>query len=293
MPKGNPIPQRVKEQMYNSYTLGEKTRDIADRLGLNVVTVQRIIREQRKQYEKEREEMSKSGKIVKKDGKGGKLMALSPEGFEFVHVTPDGKSHKKKVSGHISRVAEQQYDKWCQELDDECEFIARVERRATEDKPEVVCGAPDDPIEEIHAIEPAPTPVIEVKPWKQVAEERQAEIDVLNGQVGDLYAELAELQLALEKAQANEAPSKFAANVISDTELDEPKLRSWFNDNGSFRVMWMDKPVYVIWAKGEQPRMYGVYGRMEDALKEIDRLNDVAAFLGNDSAFEVEEVAWR
>lgn len=50
---------------------------------------------------------------------------------------------------------------------------------------------------------------------------------------------------------------------------------------------------YVIWARSEQPRMYGLYRTMESALAELDRLNDVARFLGSADAFEVEEVAWK
>lgn len=50
---------------------------------------------------------------------------------------------------------------------------------------------------------------------------------------------------------------------------------------------------YLIWAKQPEPRCYGLYLTMEDALAEVDRLNDVARFLGNSGAFEVEEVTWK
>lgn len=53
------------------------------------------------------------------------------------------------------------------------------------------------------------------------------------------------------------------------------------------------KPIYVIWAKTEKPSLYGAYLHISDALRKLDELNDVAAFLGNDKPFEVEEVAWR
>lgn len=287
MPKGKPIPDEVKAGIYTSYTLGETTRDISDRTGLAVVTVRRIIRSERKRQEK-RMEMGRSGKIVKKDGNGGKLMALSPEGFEFTHVTPDGKSHKKRMPGHMARIAEQQYDAWCQELDDECEFMRKVERKdepSTDQpkEPEVVCGHPGDPIEEIRPIEPAPVPEIEVRPWKDVAEERQQRIEELEKRVIELHNELEDKERKVGRIDA----------VVEATEQDEPKLPQWFNDNGAFRVVWTDKPVYVIWAKADTPRLYGVYQHMEAALKELDKLNDVAAFLGSDDAFEVEEVTWK
>lgn len=53
------------------------------------------------------------------------------------------------------------------------------------------------------------------------------------------------------------------------------------------------EPAYLIWAKRPEPRCYGLYLTMEDALAEVDKLNDVARFLGNSGAFEVEEVTWK
>ena len=61
--------------------------------------------------------------------------------------------------------------------------------------------------------------------------------------------------------------------TIADTELSEPKLGHWFNKNGSFAVVCTSKPVYAIWAKGDEPRFYGLYRTMDRAIKEIDRLN--------------------
>ena len=275
MPTGFPVPQDQRQKIYTAYCLGETNMSIADRMDLSVVTVRRIVREERKRTEKERD-MARSGKIVKKDGRGGKLMALPNDGFEFTHVTSDGKSHKKKVDGHISRIAEQQYDKWCSDLDAECEFMNMVERKNEGDsESEVVCGHPGDPIEEIHPIQPAPVPEINVRPWRDVANEREEEIASLKARIEELEN------------------SRQADGVIADTELPEPKLNHWWNNNGSFAVVCLDKPAYAIWAKTDKPMFYGLYRTMEQALKKVDELNDVAKFLGQDGAFEVEEVAWR
>lgn len=278
MPRGNHVPPDMRRKIYNRHTLGESTADIAESTGLAVVTVRRIIREERKVVEKEMA-MSASAKIVKKDGKGGKLMALNPDGFEFTHVTPDGKSHKKKVPGHVSRVAERQYDQWCEELDSEVEFMRMVERKPKdepfvptdepmafedflEDEPKVVCGYPGDPIEEIRPIEPAPVPDIEVRPWREVAEERQQRIEELEAEVEKLKAELEEA-----KTQRIEFAEGF------QIELHNPS--------------------YLIWANGGEARTYGLYLDEDQALAEVDRLNEVAAFLGKEGAFEVEEVGWK
>ena len=267
MPRGVYLSDETKGKIYTRFTLNESPEEIAESLDLNPGTVRRIVREQRKLHEREREQMARSGKIVKKDGNGGKLMALSPDGFEFTHVTPDGRSHKKKVTGHISRVAEQQYDKWCQELDDECEFMRKAERRDDEvEQPKAVCGHPGDPIEEIHPvphIEPAPVPEIAVRPWREVAEERQGRIEELEARISELESEL-----DVAKTQRIEFAEGF--------QLE------------------MHNPSYLLWSLVDgKPKFYGLYMGEDEALSEIERINEVAAFLGSDGAFEVEEVAWK
>lgn len=51
--------------------------------------------------------------------------------------------------------------------------------------------------------------------------------------------------------------------------------------------------VYIIWASGEKPRPYGAYWSMEEALREVDSLNEIASFLMDNRVFEVEEVAFK
>ena len=52
-----------------------------------------------------------------------------------------------------------------------------------------------------------------------------------------------------------------------------------------------NKSVYVIWKKGDKPKMFGAYLSMDAALKEVDNLNDISSFLVNERVFEVEEIA--
>lgn len=296
MPRGRGLSDKDREAIYTQYTLGESTEDIAQSRQLNPQTVRRVVREQRKRHEKEREEMARSGKIVKKDGSGGKLMALSGDGFEFTHVTRDGKSHRKRVTGHLSKVAEQQYDKWCEELDSELEFMSRVERNHVE------MDLSDEPTFEDEAVDvtPAPVPDIRVRPWREVAEERERELESLREELAEAKRAVEYLTGRIDEYESSDWVSREAAeamagteHVIADTEGAEPKLGHWFNSNGSFAVVWRDKPVYLLWAKGEQPRCYGVYQHSEGVLKDADRLNEMASFLGHDGAFEIEEVAWR
>lgn len=51
--------------------------------------------------------------------------------------------------------------------------------------------------------------------------------------------------------------------------------------------------MYLLWVNGEKPMFYGVYQSMTEAFGEMDRLNEVARFLGSASTFEVEEVEQR
>lgn len=66
---------------------------------------------------------------------------------------------------------------------------------------------------------------------------------------------------------------------------EEPKVNETSQKQGT--------SVYVIWTKGEQPRLFGAYISMEAALAEVDRLNDVASFLVSERVFDVEELALR
>ena len=50
---------------------------------------------------------------------------------------------------------------------------------------------------------------------------------------------------------------------------------------------------YVVWCKTSEPRIYGLYDDMDSALADVERLNEVSAFLGNGSPFEVDECQWR
>lgn len=56
-------------------------------------------------------------------------------------------------------------------------------------------------------------------------------------------------------------------------------------------VKLANESIYVIWTRGNTPRMFGAYTSMDAALKEVDNLNEVASFLMNDKVFEIEEIA--
>ena len=279
VPKGVRLSDEQRQQIYTAFVMNESVEDIADRYGICKEHARKVIRDQRKA----RESMASREKVVAGDKRNGRLTSTpDPHRFEGTCVI-NGKAKSRTFTAVNARNATDQWETWCQNLRDEDEFMARVERRDQNQ---------DEHKQEQVDVTPSPIPDITVRPWREVAEERQAEIDALNEKVASLEAKLAEHELA-SKDRAEEPVAKEVDRVVAATELPEPKLKRWFNDNGTFAVVWRNKPMYVIWAKGEQPRMYGAYQRVDDALKKVDELNDVAAFLGTTGAFEVEEVEWK
>lgn len=282
--------------LYNQHCMGESAKDLAQAYGISLTTVYEYIKERREKREgKGAGEVAFHEMIVAGNKKGGHLVSTpDPHRYEGTCVIR-GKKHSRSFVTVNAAKATEMWEKWCDDLRAEDEFMRRVNRedvgRASAeptdgdgkearglqgDQAEGGCPAAEEPVD----VTPAPVPEIAVKPWRQVAEERQAEIDELRRQVEYLQGRVEGLEGASD-------------NVIACTEQPEPKLRHWFNDNGSFFVAWKDKPIYVLWAKSESPRFFGVYERMDDALGKVDELNEVASFLGTAGTFEIEEVAWR
>lgn len=229
MPRGYKVPSERRAAIYHAYCMGEPVRDIAEREGVSDRTIQNIVREQRGL----RDKMQK-GSVVAGDKRNGRLVStLDPHRFDGTCVIK-GRANSKSFVASSAKKAEEMWRKWCEGLADEQAFMDMVERKEPESEVDVT---------------PTPVPEIEVRPWREVAEERAARIE-------ELEARVAELE----------------------------------RSDGCVPV---SRPIYVIWAKTEQPSLYGVYQRMDDALKKVDELNDIAAFLGNSNPFEVEEVQWR
>lgn len=240
------LTDKEKQGMYTMHCLGESKEAIADRYEVAVSTVYRIIREQREEREGGND-MSSSSQIVAGDKANGRLVTCADRTrFEGTCII-NGKSKKRTFTAKNARDAQQQWEKWCQTLRDEQDFMDMVERkREPLEEAKVVCGYPSDPIEEIHPVQDVKIPSDET--IREAIHEAQEEFDAIT----------------TRHLEATGVP-------LADTS----------------------EPAYLIWAKKPEPRCYGLYLTMESALSEVDKLNEVAAFLGGDGAFEVEEVAWK
>lgn len=243
--------------------------------------------------------MAAHSKIVAGDKANGRLQSTTdPHRFEGTCVI-GGKKHSKTFTTVNARKATEMWEKWCQDLRDEKQFMDMVERKQEpQEEPMAVCGYPGDPIEEIRPIESSPTPDIPVRPWREVAEERQKHIEELKAKVAEMQEAVDFCKRLEDAVKAGEPVDLWGTEYrpASEAESLRSELEVAKRDRIDFAEGYqleMHNPVYVLWAKAEAPRLYGAYLTMEAALNEVDRLNEVAAFLGNEGAFEVGEVAWK
>lgn len=126
------------------------------------------------------------------------------------------------------------------------------------------------------------------------------------------FLDMVERNIETRKEQADEpkavcgAPSDPVEEIRSVEQVDLPTNEEVHQAQDEFNAQTekvseaigvpladTSEPAYLIWAKKPEPRCYGLYLTMEAALSEVDKLNEVAKFLGDDGTFEVEEVAWK
>ena len=253
---------RQREALYRQYLMGEKVADLAQSYNIGTSTAYAYINGERQKEGK----VAFTEKVIDGDKRNGRLLYVNSakHRFEGTHLTRDGEMHRMKFTANNSTIARQKWRKWCEDLDAELEFMDMVERKEPENT-EVVRGAPLDHIEEICPAKsasdegpfvPTDEPLdMEVRPWREVAEEREQEIERLKAELEEAKTQRIEFAEGFQMEEHN--------------------------------------PTYLIWTKQPEVRIYGLYLTMDAALKEVDKLNDVAKFLGQGGAFEVEEVAWR
>lgn len=277
MPRGYPLSDAQKKAIYHAYTEGERQRDIAATYGITAKTVSKIVNEQRKMVS-----MAAHEKIVAGDKANGRLTSTTdPHRFEGTCVIA-GKKHSKTFTTVNARKATEMWEKWCQDLRDEDAFMDMVERKPREG--EAVCGYPSDPIEEIKPAQtsvpkPKPAPDIEVRPWRDVAEEREKRIKELEAEVAGMR-ELVEFCQRVEGAvKAGEPLDLWGTEYVMASATDAQASET--------------DHAYLVWAKGDKPKCYGIYQHMSPAMSDMDKLNSVASFLGLDGVFDVEEVSWK
>lgn len=268
--KNTPLSDRQKRQIYDAHCMGQRPEDIAQQFGIARSTTYRVISEQRKLQEgkgKEAEVASRT-KTIAGDKTNGRLTTTADmHRFEGTCVV-GGKRKSRTFLASGSRHAIGQWEKWCAELRSEQDFMDMVERKP-------VIDSDEDGID----ITPAPVPEIEVTR----KDDSQAVCDAPSDPIEEI-----------RPVQVVSIPSdERIREAIHDAREEFDAVTTSHMEATGVPLADTSEPAYLIWAKRPEPRCYGLYLTMEDALREVDKLNDVAKFLGNDGAFEVEEVTWK
>lgn len=256
----NILSDKQRQQIYNAYCLGEKPDDLVQQFGFARSTIYKAISDQRNLREKGGEMASKT-KTIAGDRTNGRLTTTAdPTKFEGTCVVR-GKCKSKTFSAAGSRHAVSQWEKWCKDLRDEQDFIDMVERKPA-------CDSDEEPVD--------------------VTLDSQAKSKP------EPFEEIRTIQMVEPTAETVPVPSdEKIREAIHEAQREFDAITTKHMEATGVPLADTSEPAYLIWAKRPEPRCYGLYLTMDDALRELDKLNDVARFLGSDGAFEVEEVEWK
>lgn len=129
MARASKMSQSQTKSAYEMYLSGESVKDIAAAFNVSPATMYRNLGIARKDGD-----MAQAEVVLAGDKRTGRLVCVSRNGKQFdgTHVTKDGMTHRRKFSSTGPKMAMASWEKWCADLDDECEFMSRVERRAEE-----------------------------------------------------------------------------------------------------------------------------------------------------------------
>ena len=247
MPKGTPLTKEQREKIYDLHTMGVRHDDIAQQFGINVGTVSKCVSTQRKLVSGKRvDKMAEV--VVAGDKKNGRLVSTKTNQYEGTCLIK-GKMKRRTFTAINAKRAQEQWERWCEQLHDEEAFMDMVARNVD--------------------TTPAPVPDIEVK-------RREPEPEP-------------EVEPVVEPEPVAE-PEPIVAPKF------EPTPRPVEEQNpvdDHYRTVNLKRPVYLLMATVPESKAYGLYTTMELAIDELDKLNDVASFLGKDDAFTILEVPWR
>lgn len=253
MPKGHKLDAAAKCEIADKINHeGCDPKVVASDLGLGESTVRKIARQFRlaEEHEWEREDQMDRQKTIAGNKHDGILSRRADQAntYDGTCRLRNGKFERKRFHTVGDAKAIEMWEAWCERVreDDMPEPFAKVVAPAANDAEPVV-----------DAIEPEAVPEIAIRPWRDVAEERQRRIDELEAQVAEL--------------ENVEVPEPVA------TKQPTPRAGT------AFLVMFT----------GQSPRPYGIYEDMERAIEECDRMNAALEFAGIGKLYECAEVEWR
>lgn len=249
------LSDRQKMALYEQHLLGEKVEDLAAAYGISRSAAYSHIAAMRKKQESKRQEdeMAFSPKVIAGDKRNGRLMFTSAAGSKYEGTHLTSDGEMHRMK-FTAKNGHEAKTRWAKWCDD---LDAEAEwMNMVERNVETAKEQDDEP----RAVCGAPSdPIEEIRSDQEVKIPSDETI----------------------REAIHEAQEEFDAITTKHMEATGVPLAD------------TSEPAYLIWAKKPEPRCYGLYLTMEAALSEVDKLNEVAKFLGGDGAFEVEEVAWK
>lgn len=313
MPKGKPTPAEVQADVYDAVVRqGVPAKQVARDLGLHPQTVANIVKRYKlaEEHEKEREQ-GMTEKVVAGDRENGRLISTAPDIYEGTCKRANGKMAKKVFRATGLRMAQGQWEKWCEDIRAEDakasavqkvheELVATPEYKDVSHRLPIRSGmTPSDVAEMLRAdLGGAEKVCMDMVAWEcllayvagltlpvPVAEVRSdAPVDAdMTDFVNDvcdsdipLYA-LSELH-----SDADVRVSRDAWNRLADRALDL----------ATERADGLPEEMYVTWMADKGP--HALFSDMEAATKTVDTLNSALEFAGIDKRYEVMDVKpWR
>ena len=314
------LSERQQLALYNQYCMGEKVQDLADAYKIGTSTAYHYIGEMRRREGK----LASKEKVIAGNKMSGRLIAIDAGKHKFrgEHKMPDGKMRHWDFTAINSKTAIRQWEQWCEEQDEELTaFMDMCERKQPKDKPDndtevqksqpITSDEAEESREEVD-VTPSPVPDINVIRKENAEIDSEAYISDLrqrlgerNKKINDLEDRNAEIEEKVEELRDRLASyeggdwvsADLARNIIAERDALKTRVAQVEQTLADSSKWLVDenhpKPSFLIWAKTDTPKVYGMYHLEDVALAEVDRLNDVAAFFGRDGAFQIEEVEWK
>lgn len=205
MPRKRKLNHEQELELFEMVRKGFGNKDIAKKFGITPDTVGVYYRRTLAERTKE----CKSGTRVVAQRKKDQTLTFSVEGGYVGRTTVGGVEDTQTFDAANDVDATCKFDKWIEDMDAEQEFMDMVERK----------------------------PVIEVRPWREVAEERQQRIDELEARVAELESKQAvdtskPIYMLWAKGDVPKCYGAFLSVDSALSELDKLNELAKFLDKG-------------------------------------------------------------
>ena len=263
MPRKRSLNEVQTLELVDMVRKGFSNKDIAKKFGIAESTVKTYYTRALRERGRENQRNGGGPRLVVIRNGTDKLLLDADKGY-VGHTTIGGVEDTCvfKASGDPDAIV--QFDKWLDDMQAEQEFMDRIERR-----------------------EPATQKDDADRDYIGTWDPKQAAMVLRGYSEGKLLRDVdrdMDVTLACEKRDAR----------IAELEARVAELEEMVNsEKRQVAVGAQVDTAYALIAVRPKVKGYGMYTDMDAAFADLDKLNEVAAMLGSDGAFEVHEMEWR